>query len=147
MVRYKKTQIAWAIVGLQIIVTVFIAFASMNNSGEPNQVNSLTLVILAILLLLVLMFYVITVIVTDEHVKIKYGFGLFSKQIEISRIESISSIGINIYHGYGIKKITNGVLYNTGKSIAIELKLTENEIIQIGTNDSETLKAVLDKTV
>ena len=50
------------------------------------------------------------------------------------------------YHGWGIRIIPNGTLYNISGTDGVELKFNDmNTIIRIGTKDSATLKKEIEK--
>jgi hypothetical protein len=95
---------------------------------------------------ILLAFYGMTIIVTDKHLKIKFGIGFYIKKIDLASINAVAVVKTPFCYGYGIRIIPNGLLYNLGRKHAIEIKLKKKkQIIQIGTNDLEKLKEAVEK--
>jgi hypothetical protein len=93
-------------------------------------------------------FFGMTVIVTDKHLKIKFGIGIFNKKIDLSTIKSVTVLKYPFYCGYGIRILPNGILYNVSGKYAIEIKLKgKKNSIFIGTNDWDNLKDVVEKSI
>lgn len=146
MILYKKFRFAWIIVVVFIVFIVWITFAYINQWGN-NPVDIYGYIFFMILFSGVLLtFYGITIIVTDKHIRIKFGIGLYSKRIDLASINTIIVVKTPFCRGYGIRFIPNGLLYNLGWSRAIEIKLKrKRQVIQIGTEDPERLKEAIEK--
>jgi hypothetical protein len=67
----------------------------------------------------ILFFYGITVIVDVKQIIIKLGIGLYKRKIDLSSIKSVETITYPSYYGYGIRLITNGILYNMSGNHAV----------------------------
>jgi len=55
---------------------------------------------------------VMTIIVTDKQIKIKLGVGFYTKKIDLSTISSVNTMTYPFYCGYGIRIVSNGLLFN-----------------------------------
>jgi hypothetical protein len=89
-----------------------------------------------------------TVIVSDNQIQIKFGIGFYTKKIDLSAIDSISVTKYPVYYGYGIRMIPKGLLYSASGRHAIEIKIRDKKgVIQIGTNDWDNLKMVLEESI
>jgi membrane protease YdiL (CAAX protease family) len=148
MIKYKRFQFGWIITVIFLIVIIWMSFAYLYQWGD-NPVDLKGYIIFMILFCGVLLtFYGMTVIVTEKYIKIKFGIGLIVKKIDLSTIKSAAAQTYPIYYGYGIRFIPNGVLYNVSGSQAVELKFkNKTRVIQIGTNDWEKLKNVINSSI
>jgi hypothetical protein len=146
MIRYKKFQFAWIIIVVLIISIIWMTFAYIHQWGN-NPLDVFGYIFFMSLFGGILSaFYGITIIVTDKHLKIKFGIGLYSKKIDLASINTVVVVKTPFCYGYGIRFIPNGILYNLGSKNAIEIKLKKKkQVIQIGTDDLEKLKEAVEK--
>lgn len=146
MIIYKKFKFGWLVVVVFVIFIVWMTFAYFNQWGN-NPIDVYGYVFLMTLFsVIILAFYGITIIVTDKHLKIKFGIGLYTKKIDLASINTVAVVKIPSCYGYGIRIIPDGLLYNAGGKYAIEIKLKKRkQVIQIGTNDWEKLKEAIGK--
>lgn len=145
MIKYKRFQFAWIIVVVFIIFIIWMTFAYTHQWGN-NPIDVYGYVFFITLFTVTLLtFYGITIIVTDKHIKIKFGVGLYTKRIDFTSINSLTVVKAPMCRGYGIRIIPNGLLYNLGSKQAIEIKLkSKKQVIQIGTNDIDKLKETIE---
>lgn len=148
MIKYRKFQFGWVIVIMFIIIIVFMTFAYINQWGN-NPIDLYEFIFFLTLFGgLLLVFYGMTVIVTDKHLKIKFGIGIYTKTIDLSTVKSVTIQKYPIYCGYGIRILPKGLLYNVSGKHAIEIKLKDKKnVIQIGTNDWDNLKEAIEKNI
>jgi hypothetical protein len=148
MIKYKRFQFGWVIVITFLIFIVWITFAYIHQWGN-NPLNIYAyLLILIIFGGVLLFFYGMTIIVTNKHLKIKFGIGLFIKKIDLATISSVTVQKYPVYYGYGIRIIPKGLLYNVSGKHAIEIKLKDKKrVILIGTNDWDNLKNAIDQNI
>jgi hypothetical protein len=147
VIKYKKFQFAWIIVVLYIIVIVWMTFAYINQWGNnPIDVYGY-IFIMTLFSVILLVFYGMTIIVTDKHLKIKFGIGLYTKKIDLASINTLTIVKTPICYVYG-SIIPNGLIYNLGRKQGIEIQLKKKkQVIQIGTNDLEKLKEAVEKSL
>lgn len=88
-----------------------------------------------------------TVKVDDKKIYVKYGIGLIRKRILLDRIKSCKIVRNKWWHGFGIRYIGRGWLYNISGLNAVELEFKDNNrIIRIGTDEpTELCNAILQK--
>lgn len=148
MIKYKNFQFGWVIVVSFLILIIWITFAYINQWGNsPIDIYGYIL-FLTIFGGLLLVFSGMTVIVTDKHLKIRFGIGLFSKKIELSSVKSVTIQKYPFYCGYGIRMLPNGILYNVSGKHAVEIKIKgKKNSILVGTNDWDNLKDVIEKSI
>ncbi len=148
MKKYQKFQFGWVIVisFFSIIIFITIAYIFQWGNNPMDQTGYILFLILFGVLLLV--FYGMTIIVTDKQLILKFGIGLFTKKIDLSTISSVEIKKFPLIYGYGIRLIPNGILYNVSGRYAIELKRTNKKsVLQIGSNDCENLKAIIEERI
>ena len=148
MIKYKKFQFGWIVVVVFIIFIVWMTFAYIHQWGN-NPIDVYGYIFFMTLFGgILLTFYGITIIVTDKQLKIKFGIGVYTKKIDLVTINSVSVVKTPICNGYGIRILTNGLLFNVSGKHAIEIKLKKKkDVIQIGTNDWEKLKDAVEKSL
>jgi hypothetical protein len=146
MIKYKRFQFGWVIIIIYQIIIVWMTFAYVYQWGN-NPVDIYGYIFFLVLFGGILSgFYGMTVIVTDKHLKIKFGIGFYTKKIDLTTISSVTVKKYPVYYGYGIRIIPGGLLYNVSGTNAIEIKLkNKKNIIQIGTNDWDNLKEAIEK--
>lgn len=148
MIKYKKFQFGWMIVIIFLMVMVWTTLAFMHQWGK-NPINIDGYIFIMILFCgLLSVFYGITIIVTNKQIKIRFGIGFYTKIIDLSDISSVNITKYPVYFGYGIRLLSNGLLYNVSGRHAIEIKLkNKKNIIQIGSNDWIRLKETIERCI
>ncbi|NLD57917.1 MAG: DUF1673 family protein [Methanomicrobiales archaeon] len=108
-------------------------------------------VIVQVLVLLILIFVLaimsrLTVSVTDDQLKIRFGpVGLVHKEWALSDIISATPVTNQWIYGWGIRWTPHGRLYNVAGSMAVEILLLSGEKVRIGTDEPEKLCRALQK--
>jgi hypothetical protein len=146
MKKYRNFQFGWIIVLIFIVAITIIVLGYKYQWGN-SPIDLAGLVFFSFFFgVLILLFYGITIKVTDEHLIIRFGIGLIDKRIKLSSIKSIDTVKNSPYCGYGIRIISNGILYNVSGRQAIEIRLKgKKNVVQIGTNDWENLKIAIEE--
>jgi len=136
------------IVIIFLMVMVWTTLAFMHQWGK-NPINIDGYIFIMILFCgLLSVFYGITIIVTNKQIKIRFGIGFYTKIIDLSDISSVNITKYPVYFGYGIRLLSNGLLYNVSGRHAIEIKLkNKKNIIQIGSNDWIRLKETIERCI
>ena len=97
--------------------------------------------------LLLLLFHSLTVRVTKSEIGLSFGIGLIHKTILIADIESCSTVKTRWYHGWGIKAIRRGWMFNISGFDAIEVRLKNGRVFWIGTNEPTKLLAAINASI
>jgi hypothetical protein len=93
-----------------------------------------------VMLISILTFYQLVIEIDRVHISFKLGIGLFSRQYKIDNLNNCKSVTNSVFEGIGIRKISNGWLYNVSGSKAIELTFKDSKkIIRIGTNKPDEI--------
>lgn len=148
MIKYKKFQFGWVLNLTLLVIIVWMTFAYAYQWGN-NPLNLYGYIFFLILFGIIISgFYGMTIIVTDKHLKIKFGIGFYTKKIDLSTISSVNVQIHPFYFGYGIRILLNGLLYNVSGRHAIEIRFkNKKSVIQIGTNDWDRLKDAIDASI
>jgi hypothetical protein len=148
MIKYRKFQFGWVIVLIFILIIIWITFAYIRQWGN-NPVDTPGYIFFLVTFGVTLLgFYGMTIIVTDKQIKIRLGIGFYTKKIDLSAIRSVKTITYPFYCGYGIRIVSNGILFNVSGRHAIEIRFKHKKnVILIGTDDWEKLKDIIEKTI
>ncbi|MCB9197866.1 MAG: hypothetical protein H6600_05355 [Flavobacteriales bacterium] len=145
MKTYKEFSAGWLIfitlIPIQLIIAQMYFFKVGDVTLDKNGFVIANILFLAIYLLL----YGMTTKVAEEKITVSFGIGLIRKAIDLKRIESVETVKTKWYHGWGIRIIMNGVLYNISGTDAVELKFKDSHrIVRIGSKNSGNLKQEID---
>ena len=91
-------------------------------------------------------FTTLNVKIDDTHIKLKFGYGLFTKQFELKDIVSAKTAKNKWYYGWGIKVWFWPYMwvYSVSGFDAVEIRTKQNKIFRIGTDEPKKLeKAIL----
>lgn len=148
MNKYYKFQFGWVIVITFLATIVFITLAYIYQWGNNPIDRPEFIAFLLIFGGVLLTFYGITVVVNENEILIKFGIGLFRKRIALTTVSSVKIIQYPACVGYGIRIIQNGILYNVSGKYAVELRFKNRKnVIMIGTEDTENLKAIIENLI
>jgi hypothetical protein len=85
----------------------------------------------------------LTVEIDQEYLTARLGPGLIRKTIPLRQIVGYQMVRNHWYHGWGIRKIPGGWMYNVSGLDAVELQLQDGSKFRIGTNDPQGLTAAI----
>jgi hypothetical protein len=85
----------------------------------------------------------LTVVVDARVVTASFGWGWPRRSIERSEIESMVQVRNSWWHGWGIRKVSRGWMYNNAGRDAIELRLRSGRVFRVGTDQPVELVAAV----
>ena len=140
-VRYRHTQSGSRpilAVGLTAVGIAVIAVAVAGRSGM------LPVAIVGVVVLVTLaVFGRLTVTVGDGEIRAAFGWGWPSRTIALTDVVATRSVRNRWYHGWGIRLVERGWMYNVAGFDAVELDLASGRRFRIGTDQpSELLNAI-----
>lgn len=138
MTRYRRTQLAWPLIG---ILGAVMAYSLWRVAFVVDAVALLILVSAVVLAL----FATLTVSLDDQYLHVRFGPGLIRRRFPLASIRSWEHVRNPWWWGYGIRYYFGGTLYNASGPLAIELTLNDGRRVRVGTNDPEGLAAALDQ--
>lgn len=85
----------------------------------------------------------LTVVVDARTVTASFGWGWPRRAIDRAEIESAVQVRNSWWHGWGIRKVSRGWMYNNAGRNAIELSLRSGRVFRIGTDQPVELLAAI----
>ena len=132
---YKQTEINYTLIIILLVISAFIIFS-------PELAN-LKLIIISINLLIAVLFFTLTIVINEQKLRWYFGFGIISKQVELSQITDTSEYQTKWYQGIGIRMLSDGWLYNASVGKAVKITLTDGKNIYLGCKDAGALQKAL----
>lgn len=81
----------------------------------------------------------LTVVVDARAVTASFGWGWPRRTIDRSEIDSAAAVRNSWCHGWGIRKVSRGWMYNNAGRDAIQLSLRSGRVFRIGTDQPDEL--------
>jgi len=104
------------------------------------------LVLLGVLLVAVgLVAARLTVVVDDRTVTTTFGWGWPRRRIVRDEIVGIAAVRNSWWHGWGIRKVSGGWMFNNSGRNAVELRLRSGKVFRVGTDQPAEMLAALDE--
>jgi len=104
------------------------------------------LVALAVLLVVVgVVAARLTVTVDELAVIASFGWGWPRRRIELNTIEAAAGVDNSWWHGWGIRKVRGGWMYNNAGRESVELTMRSGKVFRIGTDEPAALLAAVDQ--
>lgn len=142
MEKYKHTQ-----TGYVIIISLAIAMILGSYFTKIKELESEAYAIFIILLICLALFYSLTVTITENFLKIRFGIGIIGKQFPLNEITSYKIVKNPWYYGWGIHLTPHGYLYNVSGVYAVEITNKTGKKYRIGTDDPEGLENILKQSL
>ena len=136
--HYRHTQTGWVILGVAAAV-VALGWAGL----PPEAAAAARVPALLIAAVLVLVFGTLTVEVTQDAIRLRFGVGLVRKRIPLRDVSSWREVRNPWYAGWGIHLAPGGMLWNVSGLDAVELVLGEGKRFRIGTDEPAALAAAI----
>lgn len=139
--RYSRRQISplrWLVALPLSLVAVALAVTGFDSPGVV--VASGVAVGLAIVAFIMSS---ITVEVDDVAVRVAFGAGWPQRSVPLTRITDVRTMRNAWWHGWGIRWIPGGSLWNVWGLDAVELTLDSGKLWRVGTDDPTGLLAAI----
>lgn len=132
--NYKHTQIGYLII-IIFSITSLILMLTLFHTG----LDGMSLGVLAIVVLAGVIFSTLSVMVTEDQVKLHFTFGLFRTSFPLMKIKTVRVVRNPWYYGWGIHLTMRGWVYNVSGFSAVELELINGNRYRIGSDDAAGL--------
>ncbi|MCH2089283.1 MULTISPECIES: hypothetical protein [Pseudoalteromonas] len=132
---YKETEINYSLIIILLVISAFIIFSP--------ELADLKIIILSINLLVTLLFFSLTIVIDEQKLRWYFGFGIISKDVELSQIVETSAYKTKWYQGIGIRMLSDGWLYNASVGQAIKITLADRKNIYLGCKNVDALQQAL----
>jgi hypothetical protein len=87
----------------------------------------------------------LTVVVDDRSVTTTFGWGWPRRRIDLDQIEEVAAVHNSWWHGWGIRKVSRGWMFNNAGRDAVELRLRSGKVFRVGTDQPAALLAALER--
>jgi hypothetical protein len=134
MTYYRHTQIGTMILLVMIVIIVLTIMVIVRTAPNPVVVA-----VLGVLLLVSAMFASLTVTVTTEAVRIRFGPGPIGKSFPLAEIHSARAVRNHWVYGWGIRLTPHGWLFNVSGLDAVELTMSDGKRYRVGTDQPREL--------
>ena len=88
---------------------------------------------------LLILFHSLTITVTASEVTAAFGIGVIRKTVLLEDVEEVSATKSRWFHGWGIRKVKRGWLFNVSGFNVVSMTLKNGRIVQFGTDEPEEL--------
>ena len=145
---YKEVQRGGILI-ITLIASFAIILFGFFYKGEAYDVPTASfLLVVASFILIYLLFSNMKTEVKDGEIEIKFGIGLFRKQIPLSDLSSVKVVRNKWYFGWGIRFFGKGWLWNYKGLDAVELHFkNKNSVFRIGSEKPEELESVITQRI
>ena len=142
-VAYRHRQTSWLVLVLVaaavVVVLVLVALAEDDPTGVWFAVG-----VTALLVSVASVFARLEVLVDDRSVVAAFGWGWPRRRVALSDIESVAPRRNRWYHGWGIRKVAGGWMFNVAGYDSVELCLRSGRVFRIGSDEPHVLTAAIE---
>tara|TARA_Y100000310_G_C20013229_1_gene503917 strand:- start:53 stop:487 length:435 start_codon:yes stop_codon:yes gene_type:complete len=137
---YKHTQVGYLI--LYVMLALVLLFGVIIVLTEFNVIM---IAITVLILLILASFSWLTVTIDKKDLRIKFGYGIFSKRFSLKDIQSAKAVRNHWYYGWGIRIWFWPYMwiYNVSGFDAVEITMRNGKRYRIGSDDVERLVKVV----
>jgi hypothetical protein len=140
---YRRTQWAWWALAFAASIIVLMVVTAVVDSGD--ELGVWWYVLLGIAAIALVEVSRLTVTVDAEQVSAAFGVGWPRRRIDLSQIVAVNRKRVRWFHGWGIRKVPGGWMYNVSGDDAVEVAVDDGTAFWIGTDDPEGLVAALER--
>ncbi len=103
MTSYKHTQIGYLMLAVTLAVLVLFVWLQITARAEPPSYHSgsnfAITAIMALILFILASFITFSVSMDENHLRIKFGYGIFRKKFSLKEIISAKAVKNHWYYG------------------------------------------------
>ena len=134
---YKHTQIGYLII-FAFIAIVLLFGIILTQDGF----NSTVLTIMGFILFLLASFASLNVMIDENYLQIKFGYGIFRKRFMLREIISARTVKNHWYYGWGIRfwLWPRMWIFNVSGFDAVEIKMKNGKTYRVGTDEPKNLE-------
>ncbi len=138
--KYSENQSGLWIILLLLIAGGIPIFGILSNDASQFFHWAMLLTI-GIIIICALLFYTFRTVVYRDRIKLSFGIGIISKNIDLKTVKSVEIVRNKWIYGWGIRYIMNGWMWNIYGLDAIELRFrNKDSIFRIGSQNPKKLK-------
>ena len=137
---YKHTQIGY--LTIFVLLAAALLFGSILTQADFNPIILATMFFI---LFFLASFASLKVMIDENYLRIKFGYGIFRKRFVLSEIISARTVKNHWYYGWGIRVWfwPYMLIYNVSGFDAIEIKMKNGKTYRIGTDEPKKLESAI----
>ncbi len=134
---YKHTQIGYLLIF--IFFTLVLYFGIIFTYAD---LNSIAVAIMIFIFILIASFSTLNVMIDENYLRIKFGYGIFRKRFILKEIISVKVVKNHWYYGWGIRFWwwPRMLIFNISGFDAVEIKMKNGKTYRIGTDEPKNLE-------
>ncbi len=125
------------------IMALTLVLAVWTGRNEPQAFLAFSAVLLALGIGLAL-FHQLTVTVSKDFIRLRFGVGVINKKFAVAEVESAAIVRNKWWNGWGIRMTRHGWLYNVSGYDSVEIHLKNGRKARIGTDEPNRLLAAIE---
>ena len=144
---YRHTQVGWVLILILGGIATLLAVLALSSGGPASIALVLVIVLLVVCLAL---FFSLTVVVDERGIELRMGPGVIRRRVELGEIESVTQRHLPWWAvAYGIRMSLDAKrqLWRVSGSETVDLVLTGDRRLLIGTDEPEVLAIALDAAI
>lgn len=147
MTHYKHTQVGYLMLIVTVVLTVF--YVWLYKIIPRGEVPPGIILIMVLILLLLASFSTLMVSIDEKNLRVKFGFGIYTKKFPLSEILSAQTAKNHWYFGWGIRVWLwpKMIIYNVSGFDAVEIKMKNGKIYRIGTDVPQELERAINQAI
>ena len=142
--HYKHTQIGHVTISAGLVGLAVVYYSFMAEYGELGIFG---LALMGFFAALTVLFATLTTEIAGRTFQFYFGPGFWTREFLLEDIRSAEVVRNAVWHGWGIRYIFHGWLYNVSGLWAVELDIRGEGTIRVGTDEPEALKEALDRAL
>jgi hypothetical protein len=146
MSSYKHTQIGYLMLAVTLAVLALFTWVYITALAEPPSADSgpnfaISAVMILILFILA-SFVTLTTSIDENYLRVKFGFGIFTRKFALNQITSAQAVRNYWYYGWGMKVWFWPYMwiYNVSGFDAVEIIMKDGKVYRLGTDVPEKLE-------
>lgn len=141
---YKHAQVGHLIIFV-LLAEVLLFVIILTQAGF----NSIILGTMLFILFILVSFASLTVMIDENYLRIKFGYGIFRKRFMLKEIISVRAVENHWYYGWGIRLWwwPRMLIFNVSGFDAVEIKMKNGKTYRIGTDEPKKLEYALTEAI
>jgi len=138
--NYKHTQTGYLII--VVLIALVLLFGSILSTTDFEPI---VFAIMLFSLLILISFTTLKVMIDENYLRIKFGYGIFRKSFPLNEVVSARTVRNHWYYGWGIRLWLwpKMLIFNVSGLDAVEIRMENGKIYRIGTDEPKELESAI----
>jgi hypothetical protein len=134
----EKQNGSWILV---LLIAALIPILVIYTGSSDEEWTIGTSIFILFMIAVAWLFFRLKTEIYSDHIRLSFGIGVISKNIELNRVKSVERVRNKWYYGWGIRFIGKGWLWNIWGLDAVELTFNDKKsVFRIGSQEADILK-------